>query len=750
VRFCLLNPWPNGALAQASVTIQLVAAELGHEAIRCHTTRDVLDARPDFVLVMQHDTPKLTPFPTYGLIHEPVSEYLQDAVFLMNLLSYDGYFSLADIHRDFIRSLLTAAGRKFTLGSYYCHTATELPCDWSPDFSDARAAYVGLNWDRRNDALFRELDTLGCLEVYGPEAEWLFLSRGEGGTYRRPLPFDHVSVRDAYRRAGIGLCLCGDNWLGDDILTGRVFEATAAGAVAITPRVPWIERSFGDTVLYLDQGDSFAGIAAAVDRHVRWVRANPGQARGLVEKAQSIYRSHFDQRVLLENVFTYHRRELARRAARPPRSDTTTSVVLRVTGRGHADLRRALDSLAAQDAGRLELVLDVPKEIDVPADLPPGRERFEKVTILHGADEGSLMAALKLCSGAQVAVMSDEDEWLPDHVTSLLDTMKAADTAAAYAETIVHVSTPFRAAGADGEVRRAWFACTDDGPLTPEGALRRLPLGAIMFRAELLREYFDGVPIGSAEHARLLLTVLSRTRLASSGRLTSIQHLEPGAALPRLAGHDLRPGDELALRLLFRTTAFPAPPPALDWQILRGLDVSRSHSIRRSPGHKHYLLPPSVRASLLPEPAWRRVETAFTPDNVKLAGESTYNGSAVFPAHVRLPDGGWAYGLVASLALVGDRRYVLRLHCRIESGPVSFGVLYRDGERFAHRLHLPSQPDRLSVDLPILFPDEASSVVVSAGGGVDPVSVVVFGAELYEVDPRPEPLEPAPGVRYHP
>ena len=333
MRFCLLNPWPHGALVQASATIQLVAGQLGHQAIVCHTAGDVLDARPDFVLVMQHDTPKLTPFPTYGLVHEPVSEYLQDPVFLKNLLSYDGHFAFADIHRDFIRSLLSAAQREVPLGSYYCHTATELSCDWSPDFSEARVAYVGLNWDRRNDALFRELDRLGCLDVYGPEAEWLFLSRGDGGTYRRPLPFDHGSVRDAYRRAGIGLCLCGDNWLSDDVPTGRVFEATAAGAVAIVPRMPWIERNFGDAVLYLEQSDSFAAIAAAIERHVRWVRAHPWEAQALVEKAQAIHRSHFDQRVLLENVFAYHRQALARQASRPSRSDARVSVVLRVTGR---------------------------------------------------------------------------------------------------------------------------------------------------------------------------------------------------------------------------------------------------------------------------------------------------------------------------------------------------------------------------------------------------------------------------------
>jgi hypothetical protein len=735
VRFCVLNPWPNGALSQASATIRLVAGQLGHEAIECHTTGDILDTRPDFVLVMQHDTPKLTPFPTYGLIHEPISEYLRDPVFLMNLLSYDGYLSLAEIHRDFIRSLMVAARREFSLGSYYCHTATELPCEWSPDFSDARVAYVGLNWDRRNDALFRELDTLGCVDVYGPEANWLFLSRGAGGTYRRPLPFDRTSVRDAYRRAGVGLCLSGDNWLTDDVPTVRVFETTAAGAVAIAPRAPWIEKSFGDAVLYLDQGDSFAEIAAAVDRHVRWVRAHPQQARALVEKAQSIYRSQFDQRVLLENVFAYHRRELTRRSSRPSRPDPSVSVVLRVTGRAHADLGRALDSLVAQ-AIPIEVVLDVPRDLDVSAALTRSGARFEHVTVRYSGADGSLPVALKLCSGRHLAVMSDEDEWLPDHLGSLLEAMEMEGTAAAYAETILQVSTPFRAAGVDGEVRKAWFACTDDALLTPERALQRLPLGAIVFRADLLEAgYFDAVRVGTAEDARLLLTLFSRTRPVSSGRLTTITHLAPDTALPRLPGHALEPRDEVALRLQFRTTAFPAPPPALDWQILRGLDVSRSHSIRRTPGHKQYLLPPALRSSLRPEPAWRPVETAFTPDNVKLAGESTYNGSAVFPVHIRLPEGGWAYGLVASLRLASDQSYVLRLHCRIESGPVSFGVLYRDGERFAHRVHLPSQPDRLSVDLPILFPDEASSVVVSGGGGVDPVGVVVFGAELYEVGP---------------
>jgi hypothetical protein len=32
-----------------------------------------------------------------------------------------------------------------------------------------------------------------------------------------------------------------------------------------------------------------------------------------------------------------------------------------------------------------------------------------------------------------------------------------------------------------------------------------------------------------------------------------------------------------------------------------------------------------------------------------------------------------------------------------------------------------------------MFPGEASQVVVSGGGGVDPVRVIVFGVEVYEV-----------------
>ena len=157
--------------------------------------------------------------------------------------------------------------------------------------------------------------------------------------------------------------------------------------------------------------------------------------------------------------------------------------------------------------------------------------------MVHRSGEGSVVAALRLCSGAHLALMSDEDEWLPGHVGSLLETMQADSAAAAYAETILHVSTPFRAAGADGEIRKAWFACTDDVALTPEAALRRLPLGAIMFRADLLDAgYFDAVPIGTAEDARLLFTVLSKARPASSGRLTSIAVSAPGHVAPAAGG----------------------------------------------------------------------------------------------------------------------------------------------------------------------------------------------------------------------
>src|SRR5262249_51441426 len=233
----LLNPWGGPAEEQCVLHTTRAAKLLGHVAIECKNTQDVLKHEPDLVLSLAAIAPKLTHVPTYGLLHEWRDFWLRDPRFLSHLYTYDGLFTLSDTLREFASHLLFAARRDADIGYFY---PTCLGPDWDklPSLSAARLAYFGSNWDSRRTTLFQLLGDEPWLDIYGPERGWEFL---RGRAYRGSVPLDGVSVLERYHAGGVGLCILSDNHLADDSISNRVFEISAAGAVTIAPRMWWLE-----------------------------------------------------------------------------------------------------------------------------------------------------------------------------------------------------------------------------------------------------------------------------------------------------------------------------------------------------------------------------------------------------------------------------------------------------------------------------------------------------------------------------
>src|SRR6185503_17612955 len=313
MKIALVNPWVNAAENQAAAAISVVAKRLGHEVVICSNTQTLLEHNPDFVLSMTIFVPKLTHIPTYGLIHEPRDIYFQTPLNLRNFVTYDGFFTLADTLRVFTEDLMYAANRDEDIGAFYCASNMALDWDEEPDFSDAHLAYFGINWDRRHEELFRALSKNSWMEVYGPPRGWEFLSTS---TYKGMTPFDGISNLQRYHDAGAGLCLLTDRHLADDVVSGRIFEITASGAIAIAPRMPWLERNYGDSLLYVDQETSHRQLARQIERHVEWIHEHPEEARRKAQRSNEVFRQRFSLDVMLPDVLAYHETYIARQAER--------------------------------------------------------------------------------------------------------------------------------------------------------------------------------------------------------------------------------------------------------------------------------------------------------------------------------------------------------------------------------------------------------------------------------------------------
>jgi hypothetical protein len=106
--------------------------------------------------------------------------------------------------------------------------------------------YCGINWEKisgkkgRHDAVLNSLDALKLIDIYGPkELQGKPVWAGYNG-YKGPLPFDGKTVIRKIWEAGTCLVFSSEAHIESNIMSNRLFEALAAGAVVIGDEHPFI------------------------------------------------------------------------------------------------------------------------------------------------------------------------------------------------------------------------------------------------------------------------------------------------------------------------------------------------------------------------------------------------------------------------------------------------------------------------------------------------------------------------------
>jgi hypothetical protein len=155
----------------------------------------------------------------------------------------------------------------------------------------------GSTWGNRGNpryqVLFKKLAEQNLIDAYGPLATWDFIA----SHYHHTLAPE--ALLPTLHRHGVGLSYLSElaNEIG--IPSGRAFEIITAGAVMISDRNPFIERYFGDAVLYYDQNASGEVMAAQITHHLTMLKQHPEKANVLARQAQAIGRTLFP----MENLF---------------------------------------------------------------------------------------------------------------------------------------------------------------------------------------------------------------------------------------------------------------------------------------------------------------------------------------------------------------------------------------------------------------------------------------------------------------
>lgn len=144
------------------------------------------------------------------------------------------------------------------------------------------------------------------LVAYGLKYSFIFLDTNYKG------PIDkikgHVSdnMDDLHRKYGIALIMHSYEHLIDGIPTSRVSEAASTGALIISDRSKFLEKYFGDNVLYIDtisQKIDARELANQIKNHILWARNNPNEVRKMTRNVHDIFQQNFTMEKQFEQLF---------------------------------------------------------------------------------------------------------------------------------------------------------------------------------------------------------------------------------------------------------------------------------------------------------------------------------------------------------------------------------------------------------------------------------------------------------------
>ncbi len=306
-KIAILNAYLQGGHTQIAETESATryieaARNLGIIAKMFANSDELDDFKPDIVVAITYQEGKLTKYPTYVSLNVPPSLIKNEARFVRNILSFDGFLTLSMSVITWLESLCHKHGKKFN----YAKAAFSVPKTpfVACEFTNATAMYMGTNWDgNRHSHFFKALDGCDYLTCYGPEKSWL---NYKNGLYGGEVPFDGATVINKYRTHGIGLCIGHPAFDAEGIANNRLFEVPAASALVICAENELARDQYGDSALYMDHRLNQSDYTEQFISYVEWVRSNPSIAAEMARETNRIYNSSLCMEQQILNLIDLH------------------------------------------------------------------------------------------------------------------------------------------------------------------------------------------------------------------------------------------------------------------------------------------------------------------------------------------------------------------------------------------------------------------------------------------------------------
>jgi hypothetical protein len=309
-RFAVVKLWPELKTAEDEciARLKIAASAIGVQCIEIHadgrmiTDPEVVISKStvDFVIHLHYDTPKLYDAFSFVALWNPIRFYHEWGYFRCsrNLVTHDDFISCSsDTADDQIKRMIRGKTTHLSPRFHLYHSTPDIV--HQPSLGDGKLVYAGINWDAlkggnsRHQELLRYLDKTGLLRIYGPTIFHGVKVWDGYESYIKEVPFDGVSMIDEISKAGVSLVLSSQAHKDSELMSNRLFESIAAGALIICDENNFAKKFFGDALLYIDSRASVERTFDAIVGHMEWAKQNPTLALEKITQAQEIFRQKF-------------------------------------------------------------------------------------------------------------------------------------------------------------------------------------------------------------------------------------------------------------------------------------------------------------------------------------------------------------------------------------------------------------------------------------------------------------------------
>lgn len=320
-RFAVVKLWPGikaaedefiARLKTSAMHLGLECLEITADAHLCDNPNILISQKDvDFVVHLHFETPKAYDIFSFVALWNPIQFYYDWGYrkHSSNLLTHDDFLSCdSDVADDHVIRQMNNDNAHLPPSLKMYHSLSEPIL--KPTLGDKKIFYVGINWERinskkgRHHELLIELDKLGVLKLFGPyKFQGVEVWKGFK-SYSGPLEFDGTSIIKEINKAGIALVFSSDAHIESNIMSMRLFESAAAGALIMADEHPFIKKHFSNSILYVKMSKNTKEVIQNINENLKWINNNPQAALDMAKASQKIFVEKFILTDSLVKIYT--------------------------------------------------------------------------------------------------------------------------------------------------------------------------------------------------------------------------------------------------------------------------------------------------------------------------------------------------------------------------------------------------------------------------------------------------------------